>query len=284
MGRGGHAIFDDLQNRQGLPNKKSKHKPFRPDWAGVRRSSHQKELRRNLLPGDTKLSKVFRSIDIVTGKVDIARGIKFKWYWVLSQIDTYCHRVGAPYGYVITDKELVVVHLRTNDKDAAQPTTSKRRSSRGAGIPQQQMFPMPILEFKAIPWNHDQDSKGLSVALALWWLHMIAHGVASEGHITQDHHLHQFQPDNGGGTLDSGSSFNGFDSQERPTPPTTNIRRTDTLNTNTSFTSGIRQDLKGTALDRDNGDISPSLGRGGKKRRREVENTEGRGRRPRKGK
>ena len=222
-------------------------------------------------------------MDIVTGKVGIAQSTKPLWYWVLSQIYTYCCLAGAPYGYVITDKELVLVHLRSNDTDAAQPVSNKRRSSRGARPPEQQSDDMPILEFKAIPWNHDQDSKGLSVALVLWWLHMIAHGVASDSHITQDQPSHQAQPENGQETLDSGSSFHGFDFQERRTPPSTNIRRTDTLGSNTSFTSGIRHGLSGTALDGDDGDISPTLGREGKKRRREDDDTERGGRKPRTG-
>ena len=207
---------------------------------------------------------------------------KPNWYWVLSQIYTYCIKAGAPYGYVITDKELVVVHLRPNDTDAAHPAISKRRSSRGAGPPEQQIDNMPILEFKAISWNHDQDKEGLSVALALWWLHMIAHGVASDGYITQDHHFHQAQPEEGQDALDSGSSFHGFDSQERRTPPPSNVRTTDTLDTNASFTSDIRHGLSGTALDDSDGDGSPTLGRGGKKRRRENDNADGGGRKPRK--
>lgn len=273
-------MFNDLQHKQVSRAKMSKYKPFRPDWAGVRHSSHQTELGRNLLPGDSKLSKVFKSKNIITENRDIALSGKPLWYWVLSQIYTYCIKANAPYGYVITDKELVVVHLRPNDTNAARPTISRRRSSRGAGLPQQDLDDMPILEFKAIPWNHDQDSKGLSVALALWWLHMIAHGVAGDDHVTQDHHFHQPQPENGQDTVDSGSSFHGFDSQERRTPPATNIQRTDT---NASFTSGIRHGLAGTALDGNEGDISPTLGRG-KKRRREDDDTERGGRKPRKGK
>ena len=273
-------MFDDLQSKQGRNDKKSKYKRFRPDWAGVRRSSDQMELGRNLLPGDSKLSKVFKSIDIVTDE-DVPSSTKPNWYWVLSQIYTYCLQARAPYGYVITDKELVVVHLRPSDTDAAQPAISRRRSSRGAGPPEQQIDDLPILEFKAIPWNHDQDSKGLSVALALWWLHMIARGVASDGHITQDHHFHQPQPENGQDALDSGSSFNGFDSQEPRTPPATNIQRTDT---NASFTSSIRHGFSSTALDGDDGDSSPTLRRGGNKRPREDDSTAGRESKAKKGK
>lgn len=274
MARGGHAAFQDLQREEGSGQKKSKHKRFRPDWAGVQHSDHQTKPGRNLLPGDSKLSKVFKSIDIDTGIADLAVGVKPAWYWPIAQIYTYCRQAGAPYGYLITDQELVVVHIRPNHTDTPQPATRNRRSSRGGVPSQQESADKPILEFKAIPWNHGNNSNELSVALALWWLHMIARGVAKRGDVTEGDHVHQAQTSNDPDTQDSNSTFHGFDSQEPRTAASTDSQDNDIPEGNTNLatrTSDLPQRLSEATISHEDSDNSPTAGKGGKKRRWEYQ-------------
>ena len=88
---------------------------FRPDRTGTQPTALQPEEARqvgqvgkswNILPGYTKLGKKWSSNKIVRGPVKV--DIKCQWLRPLAQIYTYCVRANVRYGYVITDKELVV--------------------------------------------------------------------------------------------------------------------------------------------------------------------------------
>ena len=186
MARGGHAC---------LPSETKNKKGVRPDWAGISRGkTHQGTKRHsyvNLLPGDTKLSSKWES----TSK-RVQSKLEFQKPW--RQIFRYCLFANVRYGYLLTQKELVVVRISTKTGETnlgaeAQPV---RRSGRGlksalqaAHKMQKQQMQMTVdqddedepifrgfLEYKSIPWTipkGGQDDE-LSINLALWCLHMMA--------------------------------------------------------------------------------------------------------------
>jgi hypothetical protein len=128
-----------------------------PDWAGIllsfpenncsddSRSGKSLNTRRykNVLPGDTKLSTKFKS---KWGPEDQ------RFQDPINQVFTYCRRANVPYGYIITQEELVVLRLFHGDKD------NPNRLS---------------IEWKAIPWTNNTNDE-LTVNLTLWCLHMLA--------------------------------------------------------------------------------------------------------------
>lgn len=92
---------------------------LRPDWAGVKSSrvafSESNTNIRDLLLGDTKFSIKWKSAKIERGRVKKSLE-KHNWLLPLSQI--YSHRVKANvrYGYIITDKGLVIVRVRPSEQ------------------------------------------------------------------------------------------------------------------------------------------------------------------------
>jgi hypothetical protein len=194
MARGGQGDFPESEK-------------FRPDWAGVQPATLQIEGLRgsskpwNILPGDTKVGRKWSSCDIVPGLVQ-HQWMPKDWIRPLSQIYTYCVKAQARYGYIISDKELVVVRIRpslqmddsqpTNDsQDSWQEFASVRNKSRRKTTndsdncdenieTRDPMLDNGRLEYKAIPWNstktedQQQDCDSLTVNLALWWLHIMA--------------------------------------------------------------------------------------------------------------
>ncbi len=135
-------------------------KRLTPDWAGILlscRENNQPNICNNarhylnVLPGDTKLSTKFKS----------------KWGWddqrfrdPIIQVFTYCRRASVPYGYIITQEELVILRLFYGDKDHPNSMTEGTKS---------RMY----VEYKSIPWAKDSDD-GLTINLTLWCLHMLA--------------------------------------------------------------------------------------------------------------
>ncbi|KAG7007384.1 eukaryotic translation initiation factor 3 subunit L [Physcia stellaris] len=187
----------DLQPKDRSSKMKSKHKSWRPDWAGVKRpdwagvkAPMSMKKPRNLLPGDTKVSTVFKSSQILRGSTrsqdhTIGSSKKSSWFYALSQIFTYCTKANARYGYLITDRELVVIKIRPMCRHVPPPAPEYRRSSRNN-------TPQPIsdegeLRYKAIPWTHDKSDE-LTINLALWALHLMA---AKDGGLTKDDHTRQ---------------------------------------------------------------------------------------------
>ena len=84
---------------------------LRPDWGGVKWYSGNTGKPRNILPGDTKLSYKWSSADIKPGPTKI-HPKSADWLRPLTQVFSYCVRSNSRYGYLITDKELVVVRIR----------------------------------------------------------------------------------------------------------------------------------------------------------------------------
>lgn len=202
MARGGQSHIPQLV----------KEKRF-PDWAGIQPALSQADVRGiknssiNILPGDTKVSKKWLSDDIVDGALDTDY-TPDNWQRPLKQVYTYCVRANSRYGYIITDKELVVIRIGPSTQEKSPISTQE--SSQGFDVVQtipeiteessqgcfeydegnDCVLPNPIfnkmkrdggiLEYKAIPWTNDNGGKPrrahdpMTVNLALWWLHMMA--------------------------------------------------------------------------------------------------------------
>ena len=162
---------------------------FRPDWAGVKRPATSTQKSENVLPGDTKTSKVWSSKEIKLGEVeDDPRTVA--WLRPLCQIFAYCVRSNARYGYLFTDKELVVVRIRPGSQTSSRTAIATQSSLESfMSTPATRARNAGILEYQAIPWNNDWEVKdkrctGMTVNLALWWLHM----MAAEESIIEDHY------------------------------------------------------------------------------------------------
>lgn len=182
-----------------------------PDWAGKIPSTvnpnDKKAKPKNILPGDTKVSPKWKSGRIQPGKVGKNK-YKEDWIQPIGQIYTYCVRVNARYGYIITDMELIVFRIRpaaTTDDAVTQEeeeqaykaldpaidlgsSREKEPLNSVEGAPEAtRALAEGIMEYKAIPWsNHvgsPETSKVLTVNLVLWCLHLMAadcSGIKSE--------------------------------------------------------------------------------------------------------
>lgn len=169
---------------------------LRPDWAGVQRMQLHASKARNILPGDTKMEGKWSSRSIEVGTVAEAH-MDNDWIEPIKQVYTYCLRAKSRYGYIITEKELVVVRIRPatagdfispgNSQETyhgAQPSTVRKSrflksAKQPPSSPSGRIFRSGTLEYKAIPWKEkDSLSPGgqqtLTINLALWWLHLMA--------------------------------------------------------------------------------------------------------------
>ena len=170
----GHVDFRDTVNASDYPYKISmarggqawipQENRLTPDWAGILLSCPENNYTdvsqpqkcnntrayKNVLPGDTKLSTKFKS---EWGRKDQ------RFQDPINQVFTYCRRANVPYGYIITQEELVVLRLFNGDKH--DPNLLTGRESR------------TYVEWKAIPWANNADDE-LTVNLTLWCLHMLA--------------------------------------------------------------------------------------------------------------
>ena len=83
---------------------------YKPDWAGVLRASTKKRTS-SILPGETKVGWKWKSQDIQDGDVN---GVYLAGDWLepIKQIYTYCIKLNVRYGYIITERELVVIRIR----------------------------------------------------------------------------------------------------------------------------------------------------------------------------
>ncbi|EGD93745.1 hypothetical protein TESG_08299 [Trichophyton tonsurans CBS 112818] len=138
-------------DRQQSSSASTDHTPVFPDWAGVQADlgpvSHL-----NRCPGDTKLSSKWQS------DTDMDKEYHD---WPYAQLIKYCGETwNTRYGYLITDKELVVLRI-----SRAMIPQSYRDDGRGGEY-------RPV-EMKSIPWNNSGKGK-LTVKLSLWWIHMMA--------------------------------------------------------------------------------------------------------------
>ena len=165
MARGGQAYIRNLEGK------------LKPDWAGIQEkascvvSVKGKEQARcfNILPGDTKLSTKWKSEKFIHNEK------KPNLRMPIRQLMTYCEYAETRYGYLLSQEELVVFRfsqtLRKTDKSPGGPSSRKKRG------PNQAIEVLDKVkrhvEFKAIPW-YLSNKDGLTIKLALWWLHMMA--------------------------------------------------------------------------------------------------------------
>lgn len=228
--------------------------PLHPDWGAVQRPADGSGLHcsvkgRNILPGDTKLSSKWSSTSITIGKGEMTKDAKYP----ISQIYKYCCSTNSRYGYLITDKELVVVRIDMESLDAYLQRNNEPRRR------------MTTLHYKAIPWRQTscKDPELLTVNLVLWMLHLVA---AREGGITSDEQsLHQ--------ALTAVPKRNARRSRRRPpsTPAHTVLDQgaMSTNGQNMSFSSVIsdtRHLLSDASIGNDGGDLNPTRTRSRRKR------------------
>ncbi len=145
-----------------------------PDWGAVQRPAdgsdlHRSVKRKNILPGDTKLSSKWSSTKISADQGEMNDDDQYP----ISQIYRYCCNTNSRYGYLITDKELVVVRIDMESLDAYHKRNNSPRRR------------MTTLHYKSIPWHQTscKDPEPLTVNLVLWMLHLVA---AQDDGITND--------------------------------------------------------------------------------------------------
>ena len=132
-----------------------------PDWAGV---YHEQDRPSNQIPGDAKLARKWSSQDIIVGLVDESlQGVasQVEWLKPLRQILTYCCWAKSRYGYVITDKELVAIRVRSRYTHSSDAILAARRNN--------------ILAFRSIPRiSTFSNRQELTPNASLWWIQMLA--------------------------------------------------------------------------------------------------------------
>ena len=151
---------------------------WKPDWASVRHlPSYPGDKQKSLLLGDTKLGKKWSSAKIrQLGPEESVDSIG--WMKPITQIFKYCILNQTRYGYIISDRELVVIRVRFHpeaDSQTSQMTVDSNADpsviGRDAIIARARRN--GYVEYKAIPWN---TTSRLTINLALWWLHLMAAG------------------------------------------------------------------------------------------------------------
>ena len=158
-----------------------------PDWVLVSNSDYSTQLTgkryTSLLAGDTKLSKRWVSDGAKTAQ----------WQLPVSQVLTYANHIGSRYGFLVTDKELVVFQFRREEvgpgppswprAPAASEASSLSETFRALSVSPSHThsdysgtssgFDFQKPRFCAIPWtNHGKDQ--LTVKLALFYLCLMA--------------------------------------------------------------------------------------------------------------
>jgi hypothetical protein len=154
------GIHDTKKSLKSLQEKR-----LLPDWAGVYSIAFKDgERPANILPGDTKLSHKWKSRDIEPGIVHKNDDVP-QWLWPIMQVFTYCIKANSRYGYIITDKEIVVLRVRQAASTQESFDSGSLFEDYGA------------VEYACIDYDNTQSihSGGrLTLNMALWWLHLLA--------------------------------------------------------------------------------------------------------------
>ncbi|KAL8377050.1 hypothetical protein RB595_007944 [Gaeumannomyces hyphopodioides] len=173
---------------------------YDPDWALCSRAvtanngaAHRAYL--NLLPGDSKLASKWKS--------SLYHDDRATWSLPVRQILNYCDKTSTRYGFIITDKELVVFRCAREKVGPGIAATRPVRGSQadlghsrvGSGEtdisilssklqsvvfssayqPTESGVAFAPVEYQAIPWsNHGDGKKQLTVRLGLFYLAMMA--------------------------------------------------------------------------------------------------------------
>ena len=152
MVSGGAAKFEMADRVKG------RKKRYQPDWAGILRKPNTRKKFPNILPGETKPSSKWNYKKLPPSRDDPVP-TEPQFIKPIQQLYTYCVRSASRYGYLITDRELLVVRVGLVETLEA----SKKRG---------------YLEYKLIPWRNDSgatpnDANDLTVNLALFFLYML---------------------------------------------------------------------------------------------------------------
>ncbi|KAJ8132733.1 hypothetical protein O1611_g890 [Lasiodiplodia mahajangana] len=139
---------------------------WHPDWAGL----VDVHGYNNILPGDTKLSRNWKSSELSPfigrmGQGNLRGHPEAPALWPIRQVLHYCINSHMRYGYVITDEELVVMRVRPNEEYNHGATMDELHST---------TWDYPFVEFQSIPWKQASTKIGLSVNLALYTLLILA--------------------------------------------------------------------------------------------------------------
>ncbi|KAL8836997.1 MAG: hypothetical protein Q9176_005998 [Flavoplaca citrina] len=226
---------------------------LKPDWAGIKRQTDGVGAPMNILPE--------------YGEVKDMSGAG-EWMPAIQQIYTYCIKANAQYGYLITDKELLAVRVSWL---ASPGKTVSKASRNGKAFPDQ---PRGVLECKIIPWGNNRtefgcNSHGLTMNLALWWLHM----MAAVGHEIKHRELteetdHRLLPNENMTLKKTGDKRN----QRAQTPTGSETQDSFDLRHSQSFrsdASDVRHILSGTPLNQVDRQAGPAVAASPRKRTRE---------------
>ena len=184
-----------LMARGGQANYPGSNSAYRPDWGGLQLTVAQEEKglkSPNLLPGDTKLSSKWTSRELADidkesedeskkpRSINIQKVMGTDWARPIRQVFTYCLVANVRYGFIITDRELVVLRISAVDQNSAEATDESQGSLDSAPDATPTKSPKAgKMQYKVIPWSTENANMGrapgkLTINLALWWLHMLA--------------------------------------------------------------------------------------------------------------
>ncbi|KAI0102201.1 hypothetical protein GGR51DRAFT_298340 [Nemania sp. FL0031] len=176
-----------------------------PDWlvynkyeGAVKMFDHQgnpKEIVRNLIPGDCKPSKKWKSewLNCSDGSN------RTEAEWVLRQVTKYMQLAKTRYSFILSDEELVPVRLSTYDRSSVADMEKLQKAGReniagpdysfepglsdvsGVSIDRDPDGSFAdgspetgtVLEWCSIPWDN-KGVKNLTINLAFWWLCVLA--------------------------------------------------------------------------------------------------------------
>lgn len=150
---------------------------YKPDFGGSKSLANPYPSHRldNILPGDAKPNVVFKSEaiqEILALETDKEKRAQLLQYKALRQIVHYCTCSLLRYGYIISEKELVIVRVGAA-LDQKEPEDSAERFYI--------FWEDPDVEFLSIPASNQGDEDGtLTVCMALWALHLLA---ANDGYM-----------------------------------------------------------------------------------------------------
>ncbi|KAI9690940.1 MAG: hypothetical protein M1822_008560 [Bathelium mastoideum] len=129
-----------------------------------------------MLPGDSKVSEVFRSKDLdqyLESDGEWTGSVTGSSVWPVRQLLAYCIRSYMRYGYIMTDEELWAMRVSSDFKSAERPDEGELSGYSLAELGQT-IFEGPCIECTTIPWEQDGRSNVLTVNLASMVLHILA--------------------------------------------------------------------------------------------------------------
>ncbi|KAL8963809.1 MAG: hypothetical protein Q9183_004936, partial [Haloplaca sp. 2 TL-2023] len=126
---------DDPPDDPPEKRRKRQTKKYRPDWAGIQRRPFSRQKCPNILPGETKPSSKWDHKSLPSSvKYPVPTHSQF--IKPIQQLYTYCIQSKSRYGFLITDRELLVIRV------------GWMRGSRKRGY----------IEHSLIPWSNNSET------------------------------------------------------------------------------------------------------------------------------